>query len=171
MMVDNSGRAPGTLDAGTGSDGRDGMPGAAFGSLLRDAQRAFTRALQARIAPHGVSMGQWFFLRALWSQDGLTQRELSQRVGMMEPTTVTALNGMERRGLVVRVRNAEDRRKINVFLTDRGRELEGVLLPCADDLMKVALAGIPGGQLDVAGRTLLRIIENLDDEGAGVEVD
>ncbi|MEM8916973.1 MAG: MarR family transcriptional regulator, partial [Pseudomonadota bacterium] len=97
--------------------------------LLRDAQRLVARTLSDRLAKRDVSIGQWYFLRALWREDGLTQRELSYRVGMMEPTTVTALNGMERKDLVRRVRNPRDRRKINIFLTDKGRSLEDELLP------------------------------------------
>jgi DNA-binding MarR family transcriptional regulator len=101
------------------------------GYLLRDTYRAFTKILQARISTQGVTIGQWYFLRVLWDEDGLTQRELSQRVGMMEPTTVTALNGMEKRGYVNRVRNVEDKRKVNIYLTDKGRALRNVLLPQA----------------------------------------
>jgi len=103
-------------------------------SLLRDAHRAASRILAQRIAPYGVSIGQWPFLRALWQEDGLTQRELSHRVGMMEPTTVTALSGMERGGLIRRQRNAQDRRKLNVFLSDKGRQLENDLRPIEDGL-------------------------------------
>ena len=73
-------------------------PGQSLGYLVRDTFRAFTRELEARIgAAAGVSIGHWYFLRALWEEDGLNQRELSRRVGMMEPTTVTAVNGMEAR--------------------------------------------------------------------------
>ena len=78
-------------------------PESSVGYLLRDTHRAFSRILQASIAPWGVTMGMWYFLRALWDEDGLTQRELSRRVGMMEPTTVSALNHMERRGLIERI--------------------------------------------------------------------
>ena len=39
------------------------------------------RALQARLAAHGVSFGHWTFLRILWERDGLTQRELSAEAG------------------------------------------------------------------------------------------
>src|SRR5262249_41688439 len=95
-------------------------PSRSVGYLVRQTHRALTRALQARIAPHGVSIGMWFFLRALWQEDGISQRELSQRVGMMEPTTASALNNMERKGFVRRVRNRTDRRIVNVFLTERG---------------------------------------------------
>ena len=67
-------------------------PGNSIGYLTRIAFRFFSRALEMRTAAHGVSSGQWRFLRVLWLEDGLTQRELSRRVGMREPTTVIALS-------------------------------------------------------------------------------
>ena len=58
------------------------------------------RALQMRLAEHRVSFGHWSFLRILWEGDGLTQRELSERAGVMEPTTFSALKAMERLGYI-----------------------------------------------------------------------
>lgn len=110
--------------------------------LLRDAQRLVSRTLSDRLIKREVSIGQWYFLRALWREDGLTQRELSYRVGMMEPTTVTALNGMERKSLVRRVRNPRDRRKINIFLTEKGRALEKDLLPVEQEVSELAMCGL-----------------------------
>ncbi|MEI6557096.1 MAG: MarR family winged helix-turn-helix transcriptional regulator [Rhodospirillaceae bacterium] len=133
-----------------------------IGYLVRDVHRSLARALQSRIATHGVSMGQWFFLRALWDEDGLTQRELSQRVGMMEPTTVTALNGMERRGLVERVRNTHDRRKVNIYLTPKGRALRDVLLPCSLEVNREATHGVAKAELAVAMDVLRRMASNLN---------
>ena len=138
------------------------------GYVVRDVHRAFSRSLQAKIAAHGVSMGQWFFLRALWDEDGLTQRELSQGVGMMEPTTVTALNSMERRGLVERVRNPHDRRKVNIYLTPKGRSLREVLLPCAAEVSDLATRGIDPADLALAIDLLHRMIINLSDNGDSI---
>lgn len=131
------------------------------GYLLRDTYRAFTKVLQMRIATEGVTIGQWYFLRVLWDEDGLTQRELSQRVGMMEPTTVTALNGMEKRGYVRRVRNAEDKRKVNIYLTDRGRSLRNILLPHAIDVNIRAVAGVSAEDVETVRRTLHAMKRNL----------
>lgn len=64
------------------------------------------RALQLRLAPHGVPFGHWTFLRILWDTDGLTQRELSAEAGVMEPTTHVALNVMERLSYIRRRRVA-----------------------------------------------------------------
>ena len=102
-------------------------PRLSSGYLVRDAHRAFQRLLERRIAPYGVTRGQWYFLRVLWITDGLSQRELSARVGMMEPTTVIALRSMERAGLIRRVRGADDRRKVRVFLTAKAKRLRDEL--------------------------------------------
>src|SRR5262245_9896289 len=77
-------------------------PANSLGYLTRIVSRSFSRALEKRTLPHGISSGQWRFLRALWLEEGLTQRELSRRVGTQEPTTVTALKGLERSGMIRR---------------------------------------------------------------------
>ena len=86
-------------------------------------------------------MGQWFFLRELWEKDGLTQRDLSSRVGMKAPTTVVAIRRMVEDGLVVRRRDKEDRRKVRIHLTGKGRRFRDELLPFAYDVNKVATRG------------------------------
>src|SRR5580658_9585237 len=113
-------------------------PRLSSGYLVRDAHRAFQRLLERRIAPHGVTRGQWYFLRVLWITDGLSQRELSGRVGMMEPTTVIALRSMERSGLIRRVRGADDRRKVRVFLTTKAKRLRNELLGVARSITEAA---------------------------------
>jgi MarR family transcriptional regulator, organic hydroperoxide resistance regulator len=130
-------------------------------NTVRDVHRAYTRALQETFNEYGIGIGQWFFLRALWEEDGITQRQLSQRVGTMEPTTVTALNCLEERDLVRRVRNKQDRRKVNIYLTERGQELRSVLLPRAEGVHKHALAGITPQEVTEAILVLRRISENL----------
>ena len=111
------------------------------GYQLRMANRATQRYLQVRIEPHGVTPGMWYFLRALWQEDGLTQRELSRRIGTMEPTTLTALAAMEKAGLVTRERDAQDRRKLSVRLTQKGHALRLDLLPLAREVVEQATSG------------------------------
>lgn len=142
--------------------GTEDMFDSSIGYVLRDTYRGFSRVLHAKIAPHGVSIGQWYFLRVLWGEDGLTQRELSQRVGMMEPTTVTALNGMEKRGYVKRVRNSKDRRKINIFLTDKGRALKARLLPYVPEINRLASRNISEADLETLRSLLAAMKKNLD---------
>jgi DNA-binding MarR family transcriptional regulator len=136
-------------------------PGNSIGYLTRIAFRAFSRALEVRTAPRGVSSGQWRFLRVLWREDGLTQRELSRRVGMREPTTVIALKSLERSGFVVRRQSLEDRRKVHVYLTREARTLEAVLLPAVAEVNAIALAGLTEPEVKILRKALIQVGRNL----------
>src|SRR5882724_12310406 len=112
------------------------------GYLVRDAHRAFQKLLEKRIAAHGVTRGQWYFLRVLWIEDGLSQRELSARVGMMEPTTVIALRSMEKAGLIRRARSSEDKRRSQVRLTPKAQRLRDQMLLLARRINEDACQGL-----------------------------
>ncbi len=137
-------------------------PQLSSGYLVRDAHRAFQRLLERRIAPFGVTRGQWYFLRVLWNADGLSQRELSAQVGMMEPTTVIALRSMERTGLIRRVRSDDDRRKVRVFLTAKAKRLRNELLDLARSITDEAEQGIAARELGSFRRVITRMTANLD---------
>jgi DNA-binding MarR family transcriptional regulator len=139
--------------------------GGSLGYLVRDANRAFQRLLEKRIAPHGVTRGHWYFLRVLWEQDGLSQRELSARVGMMEPTTVIALRGMEKAGLIQRTRSADDRRVTKVYLTAKARRMRDRLLAISQGVNAQGAAGLRAAELAMFRRAILRMTRNLDRVG------
>jgi DNA-binding MarR family transcriptional regulator len=119
------------------------------------------RALQARLAAHGVSFGHWTFLRILWERDGLTQRELSDQAGVMEPTTGAAIRAMEKLGYVARRRNPRNRKNVYVHLTRKGRALKAKLVPLAVDVNEIGLAGVSAQDRAATQRTLLAIVQNL----------
>ncbi len=137
------------------------------GFVVREVWRLFARCLQPRIAREGVSIGMWFVLRMLWDEDGMTQRELGERVGINGPTMVAALNSMERAGLVERVQNRKDRRKINVFLTARGRNLKTKLWPLAAEVLGIGLAGLSASQVQSLTKMLAQIRGNLERDQFG----
>ena len=112
------------------------------GYQIRATHRLLQRFLQVKIEPHGITLGMWYFLRALWHEDGLTQRELSNRVGTMEPTTLSAIVIMEKNGLVRRVRDQDDRRKWHIHLTPKGRALRSKLLPLAREVVDTAVQNL-----------------------------
>jgi DNA-binding MarR family transcriptional regulator len=132
-----------------------------IGSQVRRTQRLFAQDLQATLAPHDVPVGMWYFLRALWEEDGLTQREISERVGATAPTAVEQLRNMEKRGLITRSGSEADRRKVHFHLTDEGRALEQRLMSYAAEVNASALEGLTAGEIGFLRLALLRIQENL----------
>lgn len=142
------------------------VPNDRMAHLVKDTSRSFLRSLQARLSVAGVSLGHWTFLRILWEQDGVTQRELSQEAGLMEPTTFGALRAMEELGYITRERRPDNRKNIYVHLTGKGKALKRKLVPMAQEVNAVALKGLKAGDLDTARRCLLVMLDNLADDGA-----
>lgn len=145
-------------------------PTESVGHQVRWAHRALQRELEERLRPYGISAGMWHFLRALWEEDGLSQRELSDRVGTTEPTTVSALHAMEKRGLALRVPNATDRRKSNIFLTRPAKELHDLLLREARDVNRTATVGIDAVEIRSLKSILEKIRKNLAAANAARQV-
>jgi DNA-binding MarR family transcriptional regulator len=137
------------------------VPDERIAHLVRDARRGLSRVLQMRLNEHGIASGHWTFLRILWRRDGLTQRELSDLAGVMEPTTFSALQAMERLGYVSRQRRPENRKNIYVFLTESGRALESKLVPMAEEINGMALQGVAPEDAAAARRALMTMIRNV----------
>ncbi len=146
---------------------REVLPDDRLAHLIRDVARMQMRALQQRLAMHDVSFGHWTFLRILWVNDGLTQRELSESAGVMEPTTFSAVKAMEATGLIERRQLAGNRKNVHVFLTDKGRALEPLLVPMAEEVNAVSMRGMPPRTIDTVRKALLGMIENLAAEEPG----
>lgn len=140
---------------------REAVPNDRLAHLIRDASRAFHKALQVRLAQHGVPFGHWTFLRILWESDGLTQKELSERAGVMEPTTFTAMKAMEALGYIVRKQLPTNKKNIYVYLSDEGRALKTKLVPMAEETNRVSIEGIAPDDLKTTRQVLLTMIENL----------
>jgi DNA-binding MarR family transcriptional regulator len=122
----------------------------------------FYRGLQARLTAQGYKMGHWAFLRILWQEDNLTQRELSDKAGTRDPTTFAAIKAMEKLGLVRREINPKNRREVRISLTKRGRELERPLLSLAFEMNDIAVKGIDKATVRDLVSVLETIIENFD---------
>jgi DNA-binding MarR family transcriptional regulator len=132
-----------------------------LGYLLNYVAKLFAQRLAVCLEQHDVTIGQWAVLMYLWAQDGLTQTELSRHVAIEDATMVRTIDRMERDGLVRRVRNARDRRQLNIFLTDTGRSLRDVLIPCALAGNAAAVQGFTEAEQHQLQALLHRVIATL----------
>lgn len=137
-----------------------------IGYLARILFRSFSRLLEQGTLTHDVSAGQWRFLRQLWRGDGITQRELSTRVSMREPTTVVAVKGLEKDGFITRKKTRDDRRKTFIYLTERGRELEMLLAPYNAEVHELATRGMSDEEIETLQSLMKRAIANLAEANA-----
>jgi DNA-binding MarR family transcriptional regulator len=101
------------------TDKTDGPGGAAF-LLAQLGAHAATKFAQ-RIGAHDLTPPQAGILGLLRANEGLSQQALAERLGLLPSRVVAFVDELERLGLVRRVRDADDRRRNALQLTDAGR--------------------------------------------------
>ena len=136
---------------------------------IRDLNRLFAATLEPLVSRDGVTVCHWYYLRILSEFDGLNQRELSQKVGVHPNTAVPALDNMEKHGLVKRVRDANDRRRMCVHLTPKGRRLRDEMIPGVSAMVFRSIANVTPSELDTFFDVIKRIEANLVAEGGNIE--
>jgi MarR family transcriptional regulator, organic hydroperoxide resistance regulator len=93
---------------------------------------AMTRVYKPLLDELGLTYPQYLAMLALWEHDGLMVSQLGERLYLDSGTLTPLLKRLETSGLIVRIRNAEDERRVHVTLTAAGRKL------------KIRAAKIPG---------------------------
>jgi DNA-binding MarR family transcriptional regulator len=136
-------------------------PEETMGFLIWDTIRTFHRTFQKLVSLHGINFGMWPFLRALWTEDGVGLRELSQRVHMAPPTTLKAIIALEKARLAYRVRDTQDARKTLIYLTVKGRNLFARVVPDMRYVNRMAVKGLSGVEQAEVKRLLKHMRANM----------
>lgn len=71
-----------------------------------------------------ITASELMYLSQLYTRDGLTQDELSTKISVDKAATTRTIQGMEKKGLVVRRSNEKDHRSKCVYLTDKAKQME-----------------------------------------------
>ena len=112
---------------------------------------------------YDITHAQWLILMMLWMKDGRRQNELTELI-FKEKTTVTRIiDTLERKNLLVRVPDLNDKRNKFVYLTNSGKELRSQLTPLVLNLNKKASLDLSDAELDVLKKVLTKIYENLNE--------
>ncbi|VCU70773.1 HTH-type transcriptional regulator MgrA [Pigmentiphaga humi] len=148
-------------DPKAGSDIASLYPSHPVGAEIRLTHLLFKSALHQRFRTHKVTSAQWAFLRILWNEDGITQKDLAARLGIHATTAVPALAIMERNGYVRRERNGADKRNVYVYLTEAGKALAFDLVPYAAEMNERSLKGISSKDAEKLMKLLWQVQANL----------
>ena len=91
---------------------------------LYSASLAMTRLYKPLLEELGVTYPQYIALLALWEQDGVTVSQLGDRLQLDSGTLTPLLKRMEAQGLLGRLRDVQDERRVLITLTPAGRKLK-----------------------------------------------
>ena len=100
----------------------------AFITLMR-ASEAVASSVNEGLAARGLTPSQFGVLEALLHLGPLCQGELAGKLLRSGASVTSVVEGLEKRGLLVRQRTEEDKRFVRVALTGKGRKIIGELFP------------------------------------------
>jgi DNA-binding MarR family transcriptional regulator len=132
--------------------------------LFKAVHQGFLQRALHQMRAEGIAdlyPGATSLLLHLDEEDGLTLSELARRCDLENSTLTPLVDELERHDLVRRVRAADDRRVVRLFLTERGHELAPRLHRMWLQLQETALLGITEEELSALHRVLGRIVGNL----------
>ncbi len=125
---------------------RRGLPSAEGIGLcfqLLSLASAIDRDCAARLAPRQLSEGKFVLLFLLHEQaGGMSPHELAEGAGVTRATVTGLLDGLERDGFVSRRAAKEDRRKMLVKLSAKGRAEAGLLFKTHTDWIGALFTGL-----------------------------
>jgi MarR family transcriptional regulator, organic hydroperoxide resistance regulator len=88
------------------------------------ASHAFNATYKPLLEPLGLTYPQYLVMLVLWQEDRVTVSAIGSRVGLDSGTLTPLLKRLEATGLVSRLRDAADERRVRITLTAAGRALK-----------------------------------------------
>lgn len=128
-----------------------------IGYKVYDLQRLLHRTLEVTFKQHGLTPGQWNLLNQLDQAGALSQKALADLTRKEQATITRYLDTLERKGLIVRSRDANDRRAHVVTITDQARDLLKQVEPLAEVASAQLIDGIDQAEID----TFLDVLDRL----------
>lgn len=125
---------------------------------LRHAWHRISRMYNQKAAAHGMTMSIGFILLIV-DKEGTPSTQLGPRMGM-EPTSLSrTLRTMETKGFIYRKVDDEDKRKVLIFLTEKGVEMRRDVKKVVKEFNERLLQSIPKSKLKV----FFEVMEKIDD--------
>ena len=129
------------------------------GKISTAINRTFLRAF----ATEGIEITteQWSVLACLWKKDKVTQQELCDLTSKDKPSMTRLIDKLEKRNLVTRVSDHNDRRTNLIHLTDAGNALKIKATEIVKQVAAKTLDHISGEELNTVRTVLKKIMNNI----------
>lgn len=108
-----------------------------------------------------VTPEQWGVLNRLWENEGMHQSALAQRAAKDRHNITRILNLLEKNGFIFRKPDGEDKRRLNVYLTQEGKALKQKLVPIVIGFLHKCLEGLTQEEVQDLRRIHEHILNNL----------
>ena len=134
-----------------------------IGFLVNKTAKIFVKALDSELREKvGVTFGQWKVMVMLSLEDGITQKDIADRLGLEAATLIPIIDKMEKEGLVVRQVDKADRRNNRIYRTEKANASMDQMIECALKIRKISVKDISENHITIMRDSLEKICENLN---------
>ncbi len=134
------------------------------GFLINKLAHIMQVELERRLNEYGVTTSQWAILALLWRKEGLSHLEIQKALRLEKATVTGLIQRMSRSKLIYREADPSDKRVHRVFLTEKGKSLENLLIPHAQAVNQQMLGGFTNEQTETFIKCIVSAIKNMDRE-------
>lgn len=135
-----------------------------FSILVGKVSTAINRTFLRAFAIEGIDISteQWSVLACLWKKDKVTQQTLCSITSKDKPSMTRLIDKLEKRNLVTRVSDHNDRRINLIHLTDAGSALQKKATELVQKIVTKTLKNISDDEMNTARIVLKKIMANLE---------
>jgi len=113
--------------------------------------------------PFDITVDQWEILVVLWETEGITQKELAERLHKDQTNVARMLFKLEKKDFIYRVVHETDRRSLRVYLTSKGREMEDDIIAPSMEAYYKTIQGLSEEEVELFRRILTVMYNNVKD--------
>lgn len=134
-----------------------------IGVYLNQAHFLFKQCFLNELVKNNVDLTpeQYLLIDLLWDNGQMTQQEIADEMQKDKNSITKLIDGLQKKGYVIRQADAEDRRKNLVLVTDMGQKQKMEVTRIAIDAVDNILNGIPIDELNTVVEVLSKLNKNM----------
>lgn len=131
--------------------------------LMHDISKIFHNKMKDRINDDPKMVTYRPILRVLRHHNGCTQLDIVKYTLLKAPTISLTLRNMEQDGLIERIVSQEDKRNMNIYITEKGNEANEKIHLIAEALKDDILKDIPNEDIEYVKNLLIKLLEKVEE--------
>ena len=136
-----------------------------IGFLVKQINNVFEKELNDRLRGIGITSSQCAVLDYLFhtNEEEVSQRDVERNLNLKNPTVTGLLKRLDEKGYILCVPNEEDKRKKNIYLTEKAYDIQRRMEADRKKLDKRLTMGMSKKEVDAVSRALEKMLYNIAD--------
>ncbi len=136
-----------------------------IGFLVKQINNVFEKELNDRLRGIGITSSQCAVLDYLFhtNKEEVSQRDVERNLNLKNPTVTGLLKRLDEKGYILCVPNEEDKRKKNIYLTEKAYDIQRRMEADRKKLDKRLTMGMSKKEVDAVSRALEKMLYNIAD--------